>query len=100
MKTVFIIGAGASKEVGLPTGEELKEKIIQLLNIRFKLDRRETGDDIITGALFEKVKEKRVQGDINPYLYEAWHIRDALPQAGSIDNFIDTQKGNEIKNFI
>jgi hypothetical protein len=34
-------------------------------------------------------------GDINPYLHEARHIRDALPQAISIDNFIDAHRDND-----
>jgi hypothetical protein len=32
-KTVFVIGAGASKEAGLPTGEELKKSISTLFNV-------------------------------------------------------------------
>jgi hypothetical protein len=31
MKTVFVIGAGASKEANLPTGSELKVQIANLL---------------------------------------------------------------------
>ena len=38
--------------------------------------------------------------DINPYLRESWHIRDALPQAISIDNFLDNQRNNEKINFL
>ena len=38
-KTVFVFGAGASKEAGLPTGEELKSKIADLLNVYYVTDR-------------------------------------------------------------
>jgi hypothetical protein len=31
MSTVFVIGAGASAEIDMPTGEELKNNIIDLL---------------------------------------------------------------------
>lgn len=40
-KTTIIVGAGASKEVGLPTGKELKKVIARMLD--FKIDRR-TGE--------------------------------------------------------
>jgi hypothetical protein len=33
-RTLFIIGAGASKEINLPTGIELATKIAQMLDIR------------------------------------------------------------------
>lgn len=94
--TVFVIGAGASKEVHIPIGSELKEKIVQLLNIQYDFDKRISGDPVIEHALYEHAKGKDGRpGDINPYLHEAWHIRDALTQAISIDNFIDTHKNND-----
>jgi hypothetical protein len=94
MNTVFIIGAGASKEANLPTGNELKGKIAQLLNIRFSHTERQTGDNLIFQAL-RQFAQNDGTGDINPYLNEAWHIRDALHLAISIDNFIDAHKDNE-----
>jgi len=35
------------------------------------------------------------RGDINPYLYVAWQIRDNMPLAPSIDNFLDTHRHDE-----
>lgn len=97
MKTVFVIGAGASKEVNLPTGFELKEKISELLDITFDWHDQKSGDYVICQALRRHVKEHPDHpGNINPYLEEAWHIRDALPQAISIDNFIDAHRENEM----
>ena len=94
--TVFIIGAGASKEANLPTGHELKSKISRLLDIKIDLPKQVSGDYLITEALRRIVQQPDGRGgDINPYLYEAWHIRDAFPQAISIDNFIDSQRENE-----
>lgn len=95
IETVFVIGAGASQEVNLPTGYDLKSKISKLLDIRFD-HQQISGDYVITGALHEFLKDPSGRrGDINPYLHEAWHIRDALPLAISIDNFIDNQRENE-----
>ena len=89
---VLILGAGASREVNLPIGTVLKSEISRLLDIRFQHGfRQENGDDQITNALsFIASKEKEQTGDINPFLHMCWRIRDAMPQAISIDNFIDS----------
>lgn len=96
-KTLYIVGAGASSEANLPTGYELKEKIASLLDIRF--DRRYTqlsGDSYICDALRIYVNQSGIKKkDINPYLHAAWRIRDAMPQAISIDNFIDTHNDDK-----
>lgn len=95
IKTTFIIGAGASKEANLPTGYELKGKISRLLDIKFDHHKQTSGDYIITNALENHVKlPDGRNGDINPFLHEAWHIKEALPLAISIDNFIDAHKEN------
>lgn len=98
VNTVFVVGAGASKEANLPTGYELKKQITRLLDIRFNYlgDSLERGDYVIVGALKKHVRKPDGRdGDINPYLHEAWHICDALPQAISIDNFIDQHRDND-----
>lgn len=93
--TVFVIGAGASKEAGLPTGYELKNNISQLLDIGFDYQQI-SGDHVIADALRIYVRNPDGRnGDIDPYLHEAWHIRDALVQAMSIDNFINQHRDND-----
>lgn len=91
-KTVFIIGAGASKEAGLPIGSELTKSIARALDIRY--DRRTgntSGDHIIYGAFRRIAAQDPTHIDLVPSLqHAAWRIRDAMPQAISIDNFIDT----------
>ena len=97
-KVVFIFGAGASKEAGLPTGVELKKQISSMLDIRFDHRDQKSGDYVITQALRDLVKtEDGRRGDINPYLHQAWHIRDALPLAISISNIYFAQ--NSAVNF-
>jgi len=94
---VLIIGAGASSEVGLPLGAELKEHIARLLDIRYNAYVKVSGDAVIDGAfrlLSQHVDES--QGDINPYLKASRHIRDAMPQAISIDNFIEAHRRNAL----
>jgi hypothetical protein len=97
IKTVFVIGAGASQEAGLPTGEQLKNHISRLLSVR-ENDFRDTrfDDDLIFQALHVHSRSlENSNGNIKPYVNAAKHINHALPQARSIDSFIDSQPGNE-----
>ena len=85
-KTVIVVGAGASREAGLPTNDQLKKTIVRDLDIRFDI-RQISGDRTIASAL-------DTCGGINRYLPACWRIRDALPQAMSIDHFINAHQGN------
>jgi hypothetical protein len=94
-KTVFVVGAGASCEVGLPSGEELTRQIPGLLDIRFGDGgfTQMSGDRVLMDVLRRHVKETEgPRGDVNQYLHAAWRIRDAMPQAMSIDSFIDAHR--------
>lgn len=94
-KLTLIVGAGASKEFGLPVGSELRQKISSLLDIWFDFDQQKGGDYQIRKALELAVRHPDGQGSINPHLHAARRIRDAMPQAISIDNFIDNHQGDE-----
>jgi hypothetical protein len=97
-KTLFIVGAGASKEVGLPTGAELKTKIASTIDIRFQHGfEQTTGDYVVTEALRRHTHDPTTNrsGNISPFLHAARMVRDALPQALSIDNFIDAHRDDE-----
>ncbi len=100
-RTVFVIGAGASKEVKLPTGNELKLRIFHRLDIRYESHvRTGTGDSVILEALRNYHDQTDPKSDINAYLHEAWKIRDALPYAISIDNYIDAHRDNKELNCV
>ena len=43
-KTLFVVGAGASKEVNFPIGTELTEEIAQLWDFEFDLNQLKKGD--------------------------------------------------------
>lgn len=93
---VLVVGAGASKEVNLPVGAELRAKIAQVLNIRYDNGyRRINGDAVIDEAfrVLATAADSR-KADINPFLHSSWRIRDAMPQASSIDNFIDSHRND------
>lgn len=95
-KTVFVLGAGSSAEVGLPIGEGLKHEIAERIDIRFQDGyRQNSGDFQIMNAIRQHAKiEGGPHADPNPYLERAWQLRDALPQAISIDNLLDAHKGD------
>jgi len=102
-KAVFVIGAGASVDAGLPTGKELKDEISKLLAIEYDEWGRklESGDRVIASSLqyyFDSQKSPEVS--VAEYIRTANHIKDAMPQAASIDNFIDSHKGNDKIAFV
>lgn len=97
-KTLFVLGAGSSNEVGLPLGETLKIKIADNLNIAFPGGiRQASGHHGIMQAIRQHITEDNndFSNDPNPYLESAWKLREALPQAISIDNLLDAYKDDK-----
>ncbi len=95
---VLILGAGASKEVSLPVGDELKHQIAERLDFKFDdFDHSLTnGDrDVIQAFRLASKRSDGTQGDINPLLQVARLIHDAMPMAISIDNFIDSHRNDD-----
>lgn len=95
---VLVLGAGASKEVNLPIGNELKHQIAKRLNFKFEeLTRNlKSGDrDLIQVFHLASRGANESQGDINPLIEASRLIRDAMPMAISIDNFIDAHRNDE-----
>ncbi len=91
---VVVIGAGASKEVALPLGSELTASIAKALD--FKVDdfgRLSGGDRQIRECLYKLAQSPtKSLGSIHDYFQAALKIRDAMPLAPSIDNFIDSHR--------
>jgi hypothetical protein len=96
-KIVFIVGAGASKEIGLPTGNKLKETIAKCFDIDYEFDNQKNGSKLIVQALESHYLQEGNRPIIEPYLQAGLKIRDAMPQEISIDNFID--KNSEDKKI-
>jgi hypothetical protein len=95
-KTLFIVGAGASQEAGLPTGTQLTQTIAERLDIKYDSfsdpHSPKTGDKAIASAIVNYAKVNN--SDPNLLLHEARKICNAMPQAISIDNFIDAHSSN------
>jgi hypothetical protein len=93
-KTVFIVGAGASHEVGVPFGREFLETIATKLD--FKIVRGSlvpnSGDADILDAVQQYARDRQ---SVNGYLSAARRIRDGVPFASSIDTFIDAHRDDE-----
>src|SRR6185503_8740149 len=91
---VLVVGAGASKEVNLPVGEELKQAIASTLGFRVENHVSVVGGDQRIVDVFNQLAQQpgNRQGDINPYLEAAALIRNAMPQAQSIDNCLDSHR--------
>jgi hypothetical protein len=105
-RTLLIVGAGASQEANLPTGDALKKQIASLLDMQFKDDVGLPfyGSDLISGdgAIYNALQKSaavadanRKRVDVRPYLRSALLIRDAMPLATSIDSFINAHRGDE-----
>jgi hypothetical protein len=87
------VGARASCEVGLPSGDELKEQIVRLL--------RRTGDNAF-GFSDETMQQimrtfvgadlSSLQNKLQPYKAAADRILRGLPLALSIDNFLHSHQ--------
>jgi hypothetical protein len=99
---VLVLGAGASKEVNLPIGNELKHKIAQRLY--FKFDEfghslKSGNRDLIQAFQISSMRSDGTLGDITPLLEVSKLIHDAMPLAISIDNFIDSHRNDDRVSF-
>jgi hypothetical protein len=89
-KTVFVVGAGASDEVGLPIGRKLTLAISSLLNINADLGRLKSGDSQIYETLKRIVQKDPDAWRDNNLIGSARHIGEAMELATSIDTFLES----------
>lgn len=99
-ETVFVIGAGASAEVGLPTGEKLKELISDSLDIEYDIvGKVSRGSKSIGESIKEMCNESEnsdlYQKEVDEYMIIFKKIRNFLHLSPSIDNFIDSHRENK-----
>lgn len=97
-KSVIIVGAGASKEYGLLSGVELKDRIKDFLNYDFKLGgfgELKSGNQEILEAIRNLAKVDNTLGA--KYFHSALRISRAMSQATSIDSYIETQNDELIE---
>jgi hypothetical protein len=94
-ETVFVVGAGASAEVGLPVGSDLTTRISRALNVDLNpFGLFEKGDAIICDALNRAASNRSLQPNLIDIACS--NIRDGMKQASSIDQFIDDRSGDKL----
>jgi hypothetical protein len=97
--TVLVVGAGASCEAGLPSGDKLKEDIARLLDFGFDAFGNQhygKGDSRIVKA-FKTLCEApdTARERFSQLVHGAWRIRDVIPDGAiSIDNFLDAHRND------
>lgn len=94
VSTVFVLGAGASHDVGLPVGDGLKTIISRALNFDKDIHERASGGDFdVLNAIRLHAQSNKL--DINRYLTASHDIAAAMPLQKSIDTYIDQQSHSE-----
>ena len=93
MNTVYIIGAGASQEAGLPTGDTLKDEIAHTLSIHDAFMPSEREGNL---KLWQCLKQtyQNDQERLQKIYLACQHIVKNLPLAISIDNLLDSDALN------
>ena len=100
-KTLFVVGAGASNEVGLPLGGQLRAKVAD--EIRFEsndLGQVTAGNRDMLRALQNAAAQTGVHNKLLQYMDASARLCMALPQAFSVDNVIDAHQGDKDLQFV
>ena len=93
-KTVFIVGAGASAEAGLPFGEMFLGELSSKLNFQIRDGSLVPGfgDEDILDAIQQYARDRE---GINGYLAAARRIREGPSFSKSIDTFLDAHRSDQ-----
>jgi hypothetical protein len=93
--TVFVVGAGASSDFDLPTGDGLIKTIAPLLDLYFEAGHLTRGDHQVLEAIHQHARATVGEYHaIGHLIGKARLISEAMPAALSIDNFIDAHRGD------
>jgi hypothetical protein len=90
-RTLFVVGAGASAEYGLPPGKLLASKISKKMDIRFEPGNRQIGQGDMD--IYAQLTNG-MQRHVDEFQRAAWLIRDGIHLARSIDDFLDLHQSN------
>ena len=92
-KTVFVVGAGASAEIGLPLGGELATIIQKKMDVRYEQFNKPVGAG--DHDLFVQIT-KNFANNAEGYQKASWLIRDGIQLARSIDDFLDMHRDDAL----
>jgi len=93
--TLFVVGAGASYEFGLPTGKTLTSIIKEKMDIRFEGYNKNIGAGDID--LYSNLT-RQMQVNAKEFQQAGWLIRDGIGLAQSIDDFLDIHRMDQLVN--
>src|SRR5262245_15619130 len=91
--TVFVIGAGAGFDVGMPLGDRLSEIIGEKLRITFERSQQTSGDSLVMEAMRQHAKNNKQ--DAKVYLHAAFGVADGIAYSRSIDRYLHAHKDNK-----
>lgn len=90
-RILFILGAGASAEVGFPMGRDLADQIASRLNIRFQHGvELVSGDAVLWDQFGQKFPQQR-----QDYQAAALRISNGVRFSSSIDDFLDIHSNDQ-----
>jgi hypothetical protein len=94
-QTLFVLGAGAGFDLGMPIGETLSNEVAARLNIQHEqgTGTLKSGDSAIAVALKRITAPRRE--DYNQWRATGCTISQGIHYSGSIDSYINTHKDNE-----
>ncbi|QOG21735.1 hypothetical protein [Bradyrhizobium sp. SEMIA] len=92
-KTLFVIGAGAGHDIGVPAGRQLAEDIAQRtrVSIQYGQLQRNTADEGLALSFFERGDDA---AKTNAYADAFRRIRDGVLLANWIDDFLNIHEGS------
>jgi hypothetical protein len=91
--TVFVIGAGAGFDVGMPLGDRLSQTIGKKLRIAFEGNQQTGGDHLIMEAMRQHARANKQ--DANVYRRAAFGVADGIAYSRSIDSYLHAHKDNK-----
>ena len=91
--TVLVIGAGASKEVGLPLGTELKQSICKAMKF---CGPDSSGGDVLGETFVLHAQAEQNMNLVNSARSAGRKLYRGLPLARSVDHFVNNHKSDEM----
>src|SRR5438034_3203150 len=95
-KTVFVLGAGASVEAGLPSGAELARQVARMLDMRWEFNEQVAGDGMSYEALIHRSRAATggPRWNIDEEVNAARRVAGAMGEALSIDNYMEAHSND------
>ena len=93
--TLFVLGAGASFELGMPLGVTLAVQIADYLKFKFDYGRIIEGNfDLFEALRSQFSNTDRDQTKLESHLNAASRVRSGIRIARSVDNYVDSHRGD------